>query len=246
MAPPRSGGSADAERAAEAALSFCDAEYPEATTVILGGSSSTGRRTQTSDIDILLIAPASTFAGRSGGSLLAEARVAHRDGERFDVFAYTVEAYREWAERDLASLRPVLPTLLTEGMPLRAGEEFAELHRWSSDRLAPGPRLSAHQLALRRYALTDLIDDLMDAAEELAAATIRAYLLRGLGELALLSAGAWLGSGKWLARRLRVADPDAATALAAFARERDDRAAARLASDLLARLGGRVDTDFVR
>lgn len=136
--------------------------------------------------------------------------------------------------------------LLTEGTPLRTGAEFAELRRWSADRLALGPRVPAHQLALRRYAVTDLIDDLTDATDELASATIRADLIRGLGELALLSAGVWLGSGKWLARRLRTADPDAADALAACAREHDDREAARLAADLLGRLGGRVDQDFVR
>ena len=245
MASPRSGGPADAERAREAALRFCDAEYPEATTVILGGSSSTGKRTPTSDIDILLIAPPSTFEGRNG-SPTSEARVTHHDGERFDVFAYTVEGYREWAERDFASLRPVLPVLLTEGIPLRTGDEFAELRRWSADRLAPGPRPTAHQLALRRYAVTDLIDDLTDATDELVSAAIRADLLRDLGELALLSSGAWLGSGKWLARRLRAVDPESADALAAFARERDHREAARVVAVLLDRLGGRVDEDFVR
>lgn len=234
-----------ADDAARVALRFCDAEYGGATTVVLGGSASTGRRTPTSDIDLLLIGPPSAF-GAEARDDHGEARVAHRDGERIDVFAYTAAGYRQWAERDFASLRPVLPYLLTEGTPLRAGDEFESLRAWSAERLAHGPRPDGHQLALRRYAVTDLIDDLADATDALAVAAIRADLLRSLGELALLSAGSWLGSGKWLARRLRAADPRAAERLEGFAREPDAARAAAAASRLLAELGGRVDIDFTR
>lgn len=242
MAPPE-------PRAAEVALRFCDAEYPGATTIVLGGSSSTGRRTATSDIDILVIGPSSALARASAvraGPSLSEARVAHRFAERIDVFAYTVEGFRDWADKDFASLRPVLPYLLTEGHPLRLGSEYEELRRWSADRLARGPRLTAHQLELRRYAVTDLIDDLADATDPLAAAAIRADLFRDLAQLALLASNSWLGSGKWLARRLSSADPAAAEALREFAHPPDHAGAAELAARLLDRFGGRVDGDLVR
>jgi hypothetical protein len=231
--------------AAEVVLRFCDAEFPTATTVVLGGSSSTGRRTASSDLDVLLIAPRLAFAGRAGAED-SVARVAHRDGERIDVFAYTTDAYRSWSERDFASLRPVLPFLLAEGTPLRTGPEYEELRAWSLERLAAGPHIHAHEFELRRYAVTDLIDDLADATDALTIATIRADLLRALGELALLRAGGWLGSGKWLARRLRAADPPAADALEVFASEAHPRDAAARATGLLGRLGGRIDVDFVR
>ena len=237
MAPP------DTD-AALLAVRFCDREYPGATTIILGGSASTGRRTSTSDIDILLIAP--TLRRADGGPTQAEARVAHHDGERIDVFAYTEEGYRDWAERDFASLRPVLPYLLTEGTVLRAGVEFDRLREWSEARLRQGPQPSAHDLELRRYAVTDLIDDLSDATDALTEAAIRADLFRALGELALLASESWLGSGKWLARRLRAADERSAAHLAAFAQEQDRTTAAGIASHLLDELGGRVDEDFVR
>ena len=226
------------------AVRFCDREYPGATTIILGGSASTGRRTSTSDIDILVIAP--TLRRADDRSAQAEARVAHRDGERIDVFAYTEEGYRDWAERDFASLRPVLSYLLTEGTVLRAGTEFERLREWSEARLLRGPQQSPHDLELRRYAVTDLIDDLSDATDALTEAAIRADLFRALGELALLASNSWLGSGKWLARRLRAADERSAADLAAFAQERDRTAAAAVATRLLDELGGRVDEDFVR
>jgi predicted nucleotidyltransferase len=232
----------DAADAARVALRFCDNDYPGATTIVLAGSASTGRRTPTSDIDILLIAPTHPF----GAGVGSEARVVHREGERIDVFAYTVESFRDWAERDFASLRPVLPYMLTEGSPLRTGTEFDELCRWSAERLARGPRLSDHQLELRRYAVTDLIDDLTDAGDPLIDAALRTDLFRSLAELALLRSNAWLGSGKWLARRLRVTDGPSADSLAAFAREPDTARAVTIASELLSELGGRVDGDFVR
>ena len=226
-------------------LRLCDAEYPGATTIVMGGSASTGRRTPTSDIDVLLIAPSAVFERRRPSST-SEARVVHRDGERLDVFAYTADAYREWAERDFVSLRPVLPYLLTEGLPLRAGGEFEPLKAWSLERLARGPAITEHDLALRRYAVTDLIDDLADAEDPLTLATIRADLVRGLGELSLLSAGTWLGSGKWLARRLQAADAARADQLAAFAAEPDRERAVAHASRMLDGLGGRIDADLTR
>jgi len=227
------------------ALRFCDREFPSATTIVLGGSASTGRRTPTSDIDLLLIAPPAAFDGQ-GGDATSVARVTHFDGERIDVFAYTVEGFTDWSERDFASLRPVLPILLTEGTPLRTGDEFDTLRGWAADRLERGPQVDDHARALRRYAITDLLDDLGDATDPLIIAALRSELFRGLAELSILAAGAWLGSGKWLARRLRAADPTAADALERFASELDPRAAAALASQLLERLGGRVDGDFVR
>ena len=94
--------------------------------------------------------------------------------------------------------------------------------------------------------MTDLIDDLSDTTDELIEAAIRADLFRALGELSLLASNSWLGSGKWLARRLRAADERSAADLAAFTQERDRTAAAAVASRLLDELGGRVDEDFVR
>jgi predicted nucleotidyltransferase len=229
------------DTAAEVALRFVDSAYTEATSVIMGGSASTGRRTASSDIDVLVIASATSFAdGRS------RAQLVHREGERLDVFAYTEDAFRAWSEKDFVSLRPVLPYLLTEGTPLRAGDDYERLCTWCTDRLAEGPRLSDHDLALRRYAVTDLIDDLVDATDQLEAAATRADLFRALGELLLLSANQWLGSGKWLARRLRAWDEPSAQALLAFAQTPDPLVAGRIASKMLDSVGGRVDADFTR
>jgi predicted nucleotidyltransferase len=222
-------------------LAFVERELPDATTVIVGGSAAAGRRTATSDIDLLVLAPSASF--ENGGSV---ARLAHERGERLDVFGYTTEGFREWCERDFASLRPVLPFLLVEGTALREDATTGDLREEAAARLARGPSLTQHQLDLRRYLVTDLADDLADATEPFTIDVLRAELVRDLAQFLLLAANRWLGSGKWLVRRLRAWDPGIADELARLLREPDARRVAEGALDLLRPHGGRMDRDFVR
>ena len=147
---------------ADIALDYVARILPGATTVVMGGSASTGRRTATSDMDLLAFAPADDF--ENGRSV---ALVAHHRGERIDVFAYTHDGFREWAERELA-------------------------------------------------------------------------------QFLLLANNRWLGSGKWLGRRLREWSPDIADRVSRAAAESDPRRLAQLAGDLLEPYGGRIDSDFIR
>jgi hypothetical protein len=57
-------------------------------------------------------------------------------------------------------------------------------------------------------------------------------------ELALLLAGSWLGTGKWLLRELRAADPAVAAALLASAGNPERLTA--VADQVLSRAGGRL------
>jgi predicted nucleotidyltransferase len=227
--------------AAEVALDHVACTIPRATTVVMGGSASTGRRTPTSDIDLLVFAPADSF--ENGRSV---ARVAHHRGERIDIFGYTHDSFLEWAERDFASFRPVLPFLLVEGIALREDEDTTRLREWAAQRLARGPFPTEHQLGLRRYAITDLADDLLDAGDPLLAALVRADLVRELAQFLLLANSQWLGNGKWLGRRLRAWDPEVADVIAEVAASQDHPRCARVALQLLEPYGGRLDEDFVR
>ena len=78
---------------------------------------------------------------------------------------------------------------------------------------AKPPPVTDTALEDARYALTDLLDDFAactDAGERL---FVVAELVRRTGELTLLTHGAWLGGGKWLARRLEPVAPDLAACL---------------------------------
>ncbi|BDZ47309.1 nucleotidyltransferase domain-containing protein [Naasia aerilata] len=74
---------------ANLSTAFVDRHLPGASAIFVGGSASTGRRTATSDIDLLVFAPAEAFANAS-----SRAWIAREQGERFEVFAYTAEAFR--------------------------------------------------------------------------------------------------------------------------------------------------------
>jgi predicted nucleotidyltransferase len=226
----------------EIARRFVDERFPTATIAIVGGSSARGTRTPTSDIDMLVIAPSPAF-GDGSDSLAAS--YAFED-EAVEVFAYTPDAFERWAEHDLADYRPVLHTLLMEGVVLVGADAAQTLRdRWRP-RVEAGPQVTAHGLAMRRYMITDLLDDLLDASDPAEQTYLMAELYGGLAEAILLTERRWLGGGKWLVRRLREWDPRRAGVLTEALVDGDPARFARVASEELERIGGRVQTGFAR
>ena len=69
------------------------------------------------------------------------------------------------------------------------------------------PPVPAEEIDDRRYAITDLLDDLAGSTDPSERLFIAAELVRRTGELALIVGGSWNGSGKWLARRLETTAP---------------------------------------
>jgi hypothetical protein len=99
----------------------------------------------------------------------------------------------------------------------------------------PGP-LPAAELERHRSLLTDLLDDLTYSGDPAESAVISAVAWLRTAELALLAAGRWLGTGKWLLRELRGFDPSLARRWVAA---RDDPAAvAPLVREVLDAAGG--------
>lgn len=221
---------------------FLQARFAAASIAVVGGSTARGTRTATSDIDLLIVGPGEMFEpGRDSVAAAYEF-----DGERFEVFAYTSEALDWWLQHDLVDLRPVLHDILLTGIDVRVTSELDALRARWRPLVDHGPQINDHQLALRRYAITDLLDDLNDTTNPLEGRIVAHDLFTRLGELMLLSYGHWLGSGKWLVRRLRDWDAERTDALAAPLLAGNIRAFVAAAEFELAQLGGRVDGDFVR
>lgn len=227
---------------AERAERFVASTYPHAEIAIVAGSTAREERTATSDIDLLLIG-ASLFGQvpQSG-----EAATHEFEGEIFEVFAYTPQGFEEWADRGVTQQRPVIAHMLVEGVAIRENAAFEALRSRWSDILAAGPRLDVTESRLRRYMITDLLDDLRDATDVLEQRVIAGTLFERIAELMLLDGGRWVATGKWLPRRLRdlsqeradlLSTPLLADDLAGFA----DRVEAELE-----RAGGRVQAGFVR
>ncbi len=225
----------------ELAERFTAEHFPRASTVVIGGSTSRGSRTRTSDIDLLLIGDGLLPGGEISAALTLEF-----EGEIFEVFAYTPEGFREWAERSIAQHRPVIVHMLVEGVLVRGGKEVDALRgRWRA-RLAAGPSVDDHELEFRRYVITDVLDDLRDATDPLERQVLAATLFDRTAELMLLAAGRWIGTGKYLPRRLRELPATRVDAIALpYLRGEMDAFADAVENELVA-AGGRMQAGFVR
>jgi hypothetical protein len=108
--------------------------------------------------------------------------------------------------------------LVATGVPLLAADRdgAAALRSECAAVLAGGPGpLPEAELALARYALTDLLDDLAGAASSSPEAdAVAVEVWRAAAELLLASAGRWSGTGKWLVREVEAYDASAGTAYA--------------------------------
>lgn len=220
---------------------FIATRFPGASIAIVAGSTARGERTASSDIDLLLV----------GDGVFDDARQSMAggfafEGEFFEVFAYTGQGFTEWAERALAQYRPVIVHMLVEGVEIRGGEPLRDLRARWAPALAAGPALDAHELDLRRYVITDQLDDLRDARDPLEQRVLASVLFEKTAELMLLTERRWIGAGKYLPRRLRELSPDRTHALARPLLEPDFAAFADAVEAELERAGGRVQIGFVR
>lgn len=227
---------------AELVERFVASTYPLAEIAIVAGSTARGRRTPTSDIDLLLIGDA-LFADTSKNS---EAATHEFEDEIFEVFAYTPEGFEGWANRGIDQCRPVIVHMLVEGVPIRASTALDRLRaRWGAI-LVAGPSFEAAESRFRRYVITDLLDDLRDATDALEQRVVAGLLFERTAELMLLEAGEWIATGKWLPRRLRALSEERAELLSAPLLAGDLGAFADRVDEELTRAGGRVQSGFVR
>lgn len=227
---------------AASAERFVASAFPGAAIAIMAGSTSRGERTATSDIDVLLIGD-DLFASPEQTSV---ATTLAFEGHVFEVFGYTHAGFEEWAARDIAQHRPVIVNMLLDGIPIRADSSLVPLRaRWTAVREA-GPHVSAHEHDIRRYVVTDLLDDLRDAEDAAERHVIAAALVERVAQLMLLNGGCWIASGKHLPRALRAMDAGRADALLLPWLAADFTSLADSVAQELERAGGRLQTGFTR
>lgn len=223
------------------AESFVAAHFPNAAIAVVAGSTARGTRTATSDIDLLLVGDDLFSDGRTSIAATYE-----YGGEAFEVFGYTHEAFGEWAQGGIAQHRPVIVEMLVDGVEVRGRTALADLRQTWRRALEAGPTVTAHELEMRRYVITDLLDDLSDSTDQLEQRVIASTLFDRIAELILLANGHWIGTGKYLPRRLRELSSEIADQLSAPLLSGDLPAFSREAEFWLERAGGRIHTGFVR
>lgn len=226
---------------ADIARRFLAHEYPNARVALIGGSTARGERTATSDIDLLVLGDALFPEGRS-----SQAATFRFEDEVLEVFAYTPAGFEVWAERGAARHRPVIVDMLLYGLPIRDDGSLAAMReRWQPVHDA-GPVLDATESLFRRYVITDLLDDLRDATDPVERHVVASALFERIGELILLTEGRWIGTGKWLPRRLRELSVLRADALSEPLLARDHALFFARVEAELTRAGGRVQDGFER
>lgn len=230
------------ERLAAIVERFIATSYPRSAMAVVAGSTARGERTGTSDIDLLLLGD--DLFGDAGKT--SEAATHSFEGEIFEVFAYTREGFREWAERGVAQHRPVIVHMLVEGISVRDDGRLDEFRRDWGAVLDAGPSLDAAESRFRRYVITDVLDDLRDATDPLEQRAVASILFERIAELMLLTEGRWIATGKWLPRRLRALSATRTEKLSAPLLAGDYRTFADRVEEELRRAGGRVQAGFSR
>ncbi len=227
----------------DSARSYVVAHHPTALAAILGGGATSARRTSTSDLDIVVFVsdPPPPFRVTD-----------EHDGWPVELFAHTRETFVSFVDREVALRGSPLLHMCAEGTLLFDHSGIGEWARTTSrERFAEGPPpLSPTELEDARYRVTDLLDDLAGATDPDERLLIANRLLTTVAELVLSVRGSWLGTGKWLLRRLREVDPVACASLLstyrALVASDAPEAFHRAVSDVLDSVGGRLLVGYRR
>jgi hypothetical protein len=213
----------------EDARALVSGRFPAALAAFLCPGVVSSLRTATSDLDIVVV--------------LAGPPAPYRESLRWrgwptETFVHDRDSLEFFFAKDTARRRPTLARMCAAGVTLAdAGVATGVRERAQAILAAGPPAATSTELEERRYGLTDLIDDLTGSTDPGETAVIGWNVWVATAELALIQAGGWLGSGKWLLRELRATDPDLADRMVAAIA--DHRQLVDLADEVLDRAGGR-------
>jgi hypothetical protein len=205
--------------------------FPDARAAFLGGGVLSARRTATSDLDIVV--------------LLAGPPAPYRESVRFrgwpvELFVHDEQSMAYYLADDVAGRAPCMPRMCAQGVVLVDVDGLAgQITAQATALLQAGPPpLPGSELDGCRYGLSDLLDDLAGCTDPGELQVISWHVFTNTARLALLRAGHWLGSGKWLLRELRDLDPGLADRL--LGAIGDPARLTEVADEVLAGTGGRL------
>lgn len=223
------------------ARAYVEEKHPGAEASILGGSAALGRSTPTSDLDVAILY-------QTGGANYAET-VRYR-GWIVEAFIHTPESLAFWYEKERSIRCAVIGDicarglLLTDNGPGKQWQDQARVYM----RQGPLPLTQAER-DLRRYDLSCSMDDLLGSVSPAETFAIASEVFRQSAELLLLRHDKWLGSGKWVVRRLeQLPNDEAALGLLTWSAStnKDPRKLAEIAREVLEQNGGYTMEGFLR
>jgi hypothetical protein len=193
---------------AVAAKKLVTEELEQARAAILAGSVVTGHMTPASDLDVVVITddPAAPFR-----------RSLRYGGWPVELFVHTEGSIRAWWQLKDERFRPALALMCARGeVVLDTDGAAARIQVEASELLDEGPPpLTAEELDLLRYGVTDSLDDLLAGPRDPERHFILASLVAGLCDLAMENRRSFRGRGKWMFRMAEEADASFAEDLSA-------------------------------
>ncbi len=185
----------------DAAQRIVSARFPDARAAFLTGSALTRRLTSTSDLDIVVVLQGRPAPFREN---ICEY------GWPVELFVQSPASIKYFVAKETSEhCAPTLKMLSDGHILVSVDGEAEQLQSEAIERFAKGPSsISIEEMERRRYALTGQLDDLIGATDPTELLYITQQILVGASELALLSKGQWLASGKWLQRHLVLSDPE--------------------------------------
>lgn len=177
--------------------------YPDASFGFAAGSLNRGEATRFSDIDLVVIFPRLENAWRE--SFVFE-------GWPIEVFAHDPETLEYFFRDDARSGVPSLPAMVLEGITVPSSHPMASELKALAAQLLSGrpPQWQTETIDGKRYAISDLIDDLREPRNTLEAAATIGKLHDQLGNFYFRARGIWSASGKHIPRRLEQIDAELA------------------------------------
>lgn len=226
----------------EAAHHFISTHFPYCRAALLAGSVVRGEATATSDLDIIIF-------DDTLGSSYRESFI--ESGWPIELFAHNLTSYRTFFEQDCQRAIPSLPRMVTESIVLKDTDIVEDIKREARALLDIGPEAwSDETIELKRYFLTDALEDLIGCNTRAEGLFIASTLATLVCEFILRTNRQWTGSSKWTYRALDRYDAQAArelvTALEAYYQTNEPDALIRYVDETLSPFGGRLFAGFSR
>ncbi|SHK73004.1 nucleotidyltransferase domain-containing protein [Alicyclobacillus tolerans] len=182
----------------EAANHFVEFRFPSCQAALLAGSVVRGEATNTSDLDIVVFDDSLSSAYRE--SLFEY-------GWAIEVFVHSLQSYRDFFDSDCKRARPSLPRMVSEGVVLKDSGIIDAIKSEAKKILENGPdRWSLETIAMKRYMLSDALDDFIGSSKEDEDLFIANTLADAIHEFFLRTHGQWIGASKWIVRALKQYD----------------------------------------
>ncbi|WP_404458196.1 nucleotidyltransferase domain-containing protein [Sutcliffiella horikoshii] len=186
--------------AMEAAKKIIEKFFPDCDGAILAGSVVRGQESSTSHLDIVVFDQKLPASYRESFVEL---------GWPVELFCHNLESYQAFFKSDCERARPCLPRMIAEGIVLKDNGIIDGIKQEVETLLHAGPeKWDEATIKLKRYFLTDVLDDFIGTSNRSEAIFIAGTLAELAAEFVLRTNNWWVGSSKWIHRSLAEFDKD--------------------------------------